>query len=266
MKKKLRIMMIGDIIGRCGRNLLKRELLSFRFKNNIDFIIANGENSAGGLGINKKTYRQMKEAGVDIITLGNHLWDKDEIDDIIEEKDIIRPLNYPCDSIGGQGFRIFENDDGEKFCVISLLGRVYMPKVSCPFNKIRNLVDNLIKSDIKTIIVDFHAEATSEKVAMGFFLDGKVSLIAGTHTHVQTNDDRILPNGTGYITDLGMTGDKDSVIGVDKDIIINKFLDQRPKRFNVTNNTPMLNGLISDIDIKSGQCTFIEKVNKVFKN
>ncbi|MFA5479059.1 MAG: TIGR00282 family metallophosphoesterase [Candidatus Muiribacteriota bacterium] len=255
-----KIMMIGDVIGRTGRKTVNRELLGLRAKYNIDIIIANGENSAGGLGINQKTYSELLNSGVDIVTLGNHLWDKKEIFEIIEEKKLVRPLNYTCEKIEGRGVGIFE-ENGVKFAVISLLGRVFMPRVACPFRVIEEEIKKLEQAGIKIIIIDFHAEATSEKQAMGFFVDGKVSVIAGTHTHVQTNDERILQGGTGYITDLGMTGDKDSVIGVDKNIIISRFLDQMPKRFEVSSNTPMINGIVAEIDIETGKCKSIIKIN-----
>ncbi len=252
--------MIGDVIGRTGRTLLLDHLMEIRAVENIDIVIANGENSAGGLGITSKTYRAMKQAGVDIITLGNHLWDKSDIYSIIENDDVIRPLNYPG-KVEGEGVRIFE-EAGLRFAVVSLLGRVYMPRGECPFRAMDKVIENLKKDGINIIIVDFHAEATSEKIAMGFYLDSRISLIAGTHTHVQTNDSRVLSGGTGYITDIGMTGDRESVIGIDKDIIIEKFLLQQPRRFKVGNKKPMINAVIAAVDKKTGLCKSIKKINK----
>jgi len=253
-------MMIGDVIGRTGRTLLHEHLMEIRAVENIDIVIANGENSAGGLGITGKTYRSMKQAGVDIITLGNHLWDKKEIYSIIENDDVIRPLNYPG-KVEGEGVRVFE-ETGLRFAVFSLLGRVFMPGGDCPFRSVKKEIDRLKEQGIKVILIDFHAEATSEKVAMGFYLDGSVSLIVGTHTHVQTNDARILPGGTGYITDLGMTGDRDSVIGVKTDIIIEKFLLQQPRRFKVGKKKPMINAVIAELNKETGLCRSIKKINK----
>ncbi|MCK9223731.1 MAG: TIGR00282 family metallophosphoesterase [Candidatus Muirbacterium halophilum] len=262
--KTLNFLCLGDVIGRTGRKLLNKELLSLRNEKKIDIIIANGENSAGGLGINEKTYNQLLNAGVDIVTLGNHLWDKKGIYDIIEEKKLIRPLNYPYKTAPGKGVRIYQNLYVD-FAVISLLGRVYMPRVPSPFEHITPVLEDLKNKGIKIILIDFHAEATSEKKAMGFHVDGQVSAIFGTHTHVQTNDDYILEGGTGYITDIGMCGDRDSVIGTDKKIILQKFLDSMPKRFEVSANEPMINGIIFSINPQTGKCVKTEKINRVYR-
>ncbi|TDT69166.1 hypothetical protein EV215_1508 [Hypnocyclicus thermotrophus] len=216
----MKILIIGDIIGKPGRKILY-EFLE-RKKEEYDFIIVNGENSAAGFGITTKIADEFFEYGIDVITSGNHIWDKKEIYKYLDENNaLLRPLNYPK-SVPGSGYIIKESKNGEKIAVVNLQGRVFMPLVDSPFEVIENIL-NEIKKETDIIIVDFHAEATSEKVALGWFLDGKVKAIYGTHTHIQTADNRILSEGTAYITDIGMTGSHDSIIGMTIESVLPKF-------------------------------------------
>lgn len=259
-----RVFMIGDIVGRPGRSIVKKLVRDIRKKRNIDIVIANGENAAGGNGITEEITNELFNNSVDIITMGNHTWDKKEILQFIEhEPRLIRPANYPPNT-PGRGSNVFRFNNGIKLGIINLSGRVYLPPLDCPFRIASDIVEEMRKVT-KNIIIDFHAEATSEKIAFGWYMDGKVSAVIGTHTHVQTADDRILPNGTGYITDVGMTGPRDSVLGVDKEIVINKFLTQMPARFEVASGVSQLNGLILDIDEKTGIVLKMERVQETLK-
>lgn len=241
----MRILAIGDIIGSPGRTYLKDNLESIKKEFNIDFVIANGENSSGGLGMNPKAFNELIIAGVNAVTLGNHTWRKKDILKVIDDSRVIRPINY-LDGTSGRGFRFFTFNN-KKILIINAVGRIYMEPANNPFLAVRNAVNELSsKADI--IIVDFHAEATSEKKAMGYLLDGKVNLVFGTHTHVQTADDVILPKGTAYITDIGMTGPKESVIGADKSIVISSFLTEIPEKRPVASGEVEFNGVIIEID------------------
>lgn len=242
----MNILCIGDIVGRPGRDYLKKNLSAIKKEYNIDFVIANGENSAGGVGITKSTYDELISMGIDVITLGNHTWSKKEIIEFINTTDkLIRPANYP-ENNPGRGYTIatFGN---KKIAVINLCGRVYMETIECPFRTMDNILQE-IKDKADIIIVDFHAEATSEKQAMGWYLDGKATAVFGTHTHVQTSDERILPDGTGYITDLGMTGPRNSILGVEKDIIISKFLTMMPARFEIAKGEVVFGAIVLSLD------------------
>lgn len=254
----MKILAIGDIIGSPGRTYLKENLKSIKKENNIDFIIANGENSSGGLGMNLKSATELFDAGINAITLGNHTWRKKEILKIIDDNRVIRPINY-LENTPGKGYRIF-NFNGKRILIINAVGRIYMDPVSNPFVAVRNAVNSLLdKADI--IIVDFHAEATSEKKAMGYLLDGKVNLVFGTHTHVQTADDIILPKGTAYITDIGMTGPKDSIIGADKSVVIESFLTEIPDKRPVASGECIFNGVIIEIDDDANKTTSITRLS-----
>lgn len=254
----MNILFIGDIVGRPGRNFLKKHISAIKKEYDVDFIIANGENVAGGTGITKSTYEELVECGLDIITLGNHTWSKKEIYDFIDEADVlIRPANYPPGT-PGKGYIIAERIN-KRIAVVNLNGRVFMDSIDCPFREIDSILDR-IKDTADIIIVDFHAEATSEKQAMGWYLDGRVTAVLGTHTHVQTSDERILPKGTGYITDVGMTGPYDSILGVDKDIIIKKFLTAMPGRFEVAEGKVVFCAVILELD-ENSQLTDIKKLN-----
>ncbi|KUO75307.1 MAG: metallophosphoesterase [Clostridia bacterium BRH_c25] len=242
----MNILFIGDVVGRPGRNYLNKNLGRLQKENAIDFTIVNGENSAGGVGITKSTYDELLGFGVDMITLGNHSWAKKEIFEFIEESDkLVRPANYPK-ATPGKGFRIAEKA-GKRIAVVNLCGRIYMDCIDCPFKIIDEILEE-IKADTDIIIVDFHGEATSEKLAMGWYLDGKVHAVLGTHTHVQTSDERVLPGGTAYITDTGMTGPRDSILGVDKEIVIKKFITGMPARFEVASGDTVLGAVIVQID------------------
>jgi len=222
-------------------------------------VIINGENAAGGNGITEKIYKQFLAWGAHVVTLGNHTWDKKEIYDFIDqEKYLIRPANFP-ESTPGKGMTFVQMNDYE-VAIINLQGRTFLPPLDDPFKKIDQLIT---KASERTnlIFVDFHAEATSEKQAMGYYVDGRVSAIVGTHTHIQTADERILPEGTGYITDVGMTGPYDAVLGVDKDVIINRFTTQLPVRFTVDKTgRNQLNGVLMTIDFKTGLTKAIERI------
>lgn len=243
----MNILVIGDIFGKPGRKIIKRMLSRIQTENDIMFTIANAENAAGGKGLTREVLRELLGAGIDVLTMGNHVWDNKEIFQFIDDEfRLVRPINYPGDC-PGQGYHVYQAGFNKKIAVINASGRVFLPALDCPFQKINEIVMEL-KDSVDYIIVDFHAEATSEKVALGRFLDGRVTAVLGTHTHIQTADERILPGGTGYITDLGMTGPYDSILGVDKDIIIQKFLTGRPARFEVAAGPAQMEGVIIDVD------------------
>jgi len=248
---RVRIVFIGDIIGRYGRKYLKRVLPSIRQTFEPDIVIANGENSAGGLGIITKTAEELFGSGVDFITTGNHIWDKKDAQDLLKrEPRIIRPMNFPSDN-PGSGYYDYKLDGGLFLTIVNLQGRVFMePVVDNPFVVVD---DFLNENKNKLVFVDFHAEATAEKQALGFFLDGRVSAVVGTHTHVQTADLRILENGTAYQSDVGMTGSVDSVIGMRKEPIVQKFLTGINQRFEVAKGSMILDMTLIDIDARTGK-------------
>jgi metallophosphoesterase (TIGR00282 family) len=242
----MNILFIGDVVGRPGRNFLKQNLNRLIKEYSVDFVIINGENSAGGVGVTKSTYDELIEYGADIITLGNHAWSKKEVFGFIEEADnLVRPANYPHGT-PGKGYAIKEKN-GQRVAVINISGRVYLDCLECPFITVDKIL-NEIKDKADIIIVDFHAEATSEKQALGWYLDGRVKAVLGTHTHVQTSDERILPNGTAYITDVGMTGPMNSILGVKKEIIIKKFTTGMPARFEVADGEVILGAVLIKLD------------------
>ena len=255
----MRILAIGDVIGAPGRTYLKDNLQNIKNEFNIDFIIANGENSSGGLGMNPKAFSELTGTGVNAITLGNHTWRKKDILKVIDDTRVIRPINY-LDGTAGRGFRFF-NVNGKRILVINAVGRVYMEPVNNPFLAVRSAINEMAdKADI--IIVDFHAEATSEKKAMGYLLDGKVNLVFGTHTHVQTGDETILPKGTAYITDIGMTGPEGSIIGADKSIIITSFLTEIPEKKEVASGDVELNAIMVEIDDGTNKTVSITRIRR----
>lgn len=252
----LRTILIGDVIGRYGRNFAAHAIPLIRRKYSPHLIIANGENSAGGLGIIKKTADELFDAGVNVITGGNHIWDKKEALDLLKvEMRILRPINYNS-HVPGRGFFHFPLDDGDSILVINLQGRVFMdPVVDNPFTTI----DRFLQEDRpKTVIIDFHAEATAEKMAMGFFLDGRVSAVLGTHTHVPTADTRILPKGTAFQSDVGMTGSADSVIGMSLDNIIPRFVTGISKKMEVAKGNLVLDMTMVESDRTTGRAVRIE--------
>ena len=225
-----------------------------------DFVIANGENAAGGFGITKPVAKAIFDAGVDVITLGNHSWAKrDSWDYIEEEPRIIRPANYGPGT-PGRGWGTFETKDGGAITVINLMGRIFMNPLDCPFRTADTILSEL-EDDHGPVIVDMHAEATSEKAALGFYLDGRASAVIGTHTHIQTSDERVLPNGTAYITDAGMTGVVESVLGLDPDEAIRRFITQMPGKIKPADGEPTLQGAVIDIDAASGKAVSIQRIN-----
>lgn len=244
-------------MGKPGRDALQEFLQ--KKKKNYDFIIVNGENAAAGFGITGKIADEFFEMGVDVITSGNHIWDKKEIYNYLDgNRNLLRPLNYPK-GVPGFGYVIKTNKNGEKIAVVNLQGRVFMPEVDSPFDRIEEVLEE-IRKETKTIIVDFHAEASSEKIAMGWYLDGRVSLVYGTHTHVQTADERILEAGTGFICDVGMTGAHNSIIGMTVETVLPKFLNSLPARFEIATGNVKVNGLELVTD-NSGLCKEINRIN-----
>lgn len=257
----MKVLMIGDIVGRPGRRLLKERMSWLKQNWHPDLIIANGENAAAGAGITREIAEELYNAGVDVLTMGNHTWDKRQVLDFIDEDQaIVRPANYPPGT-PGRGWLLTEiRPDLPKVAVVNIMGRVFMSDLDCPFRCMQALLED-IRKETSVIIVDIHAEATSEKIAMGYFLDGMVSAVVGTHTHVQTADQRVLPKGTAYITDVGMTGPKESVLGIEPEIIITKFLQQRPIRFEVAEGPAQINGVLIEIDPTTGLATDIQRIS-----
>jgi len=254
----LRILAIGDIIGNPGRTYLKENLKNIKEKYNIDFIIANGENTAGGVGMDPKCATELFDSGVNAITLGNHTWRKKDILKVIDDNRIVRPINY-LDGTAGVGVRLF-NCNGKRIAVMNAVGRVYMDPVGNPFTALKKGIDEIEdKADI--VIVDFHAEATSEKIAMGYYLDGRVNLVYGTHTHVQTADEKILPRGTAYITDIGMTGPRESVIGADRFVVVGIFSTEIPDRMPTAGGEAQFNGVILEVDDETCKTKGIERIS-----
>lgn len=253
----MKVLIVGDVVGRPGRKTLYNYLE--KYKNKYDFIIVNGENSASGFGITEKIAKEFFEKGVDVITSGNHIWDKKEIYEYIEQEPrLLRPYNYP-EGVKGRGYIICDTAKG-KIAVISMQGRVFMPaSIDCPFVKAKELIEE-IKNNVKYIIVDFHAEASSEKISLARYLSGEISALYGTHTHVQTADETIFEEGTGYITDVGMTGSFNGVIGNEAQAIINKFLTGLPQRFAIAEGNEKLNGIELDLAEEDGSCISIQRI------
>lgn len=254
------IIFIGDIVGKPGRQAVSRELHRLVDRYNVDMVIANGENASGGFGITTETARELFACGVHLFTSGNHIWDKKEaLEYLKKEERIIRPANYP-DGAPGKGSAVFTTPGGVKVGVLNLEGRVFMDALDCPFRAADREVAALT-AVTPVIIVDFHAEATSEKSSLGWYLDGRVSAVVGTHTHVQTADERLLTAGTAYISDVGMTGAFDSVIGVRKEEPIYRFLTQLPAKFEVAKKDIRMNAVVLTIDETSGRALGIERIN-----
>lgn len=242
----MKILAVGDIVGTAGVNELKANLKQIKERENIDFTIVNGENAAEGMGITEKNFNDIISSGADVVTMGNHTWGKKEIFKFIDDPKLIRPANYP-EGVVGKGYGIYECN-GKKIAVINLIGRVDMNVLSeNPFLKAKHIIQK-IESKANMIFVDFHAEATAEKIAMGYYLDGKVTAVYGTHTHVQTADEKILPNGTGYITDIGMTGPAHSVIGMNIGASIKRFETTLPEKYKIAEGKCILNGVIFEVD------------------
>ena len=256
----MKILIIGDIVGKPGRQALALFLRKVQEAHGIDLTIANGENAAGGFGITPDTAEDLLRLGIDVITSGNHIWDKKEVLGYIpKESRLLRPLNYPPGA-PGYGSIVVTARGGTKVAVLNVSGRVFMHDLDCPF---RTTLAELeaVGGEARVRVIDFHAEATSEKIAFGRFLDGRVSAVVGTHTHVQTADARVLPGGTAYITDLGMTGPSESVIGVEYEIVVRKFLTGLPERFETAKQLPQLQGAVVEIDAGSGLALGIERIS-----
>jgi len=252
----LRILMIGDVIGKPGRRALAALLPTLRRDLKIDLAVANGENAAGGFGLTVGTAQEMLESGVDVITSGNHIWDKDEIIPYMEEESlVIRPLNYPPGT-PGRGYINLGNA-----LVVNLIGRVFVGNFDCPFRAMDRLLKELPQLP-PVIIVDFHAEATSEKGALGWYVDGRVSAVVGTHTHVATADARILPNGTAFVSDLGMVGPINSVIGSEPDEVLDRFLTQTPRKLRVAKGPVRFNSVLIEVDEETGRAREIVRVDR----
>ncbi len=255
----MKVLFIGDVYGNPGRKAAREMIRRIKKEEAIDFCVANCENAAGGSGITYVVAQELYAAGVDAITMGNHTWSKSEVLNFIDsDSKIVRPANYPQE-LPGKSSAVISSKNG-RIGIINLLGRIYMDSVDCPFKAAEREIEYL-KSFVKVIVVDMHAEATSEKHAIAWYLDGRVSCVLGTHTHVQTADERILPCGTGYITDVGMTGPYEGIIGVNRDIVIKKFLTHMPVKFEVAKGSAQFNAVILDIDEKNGRTTKISRVS-----
>lgn len=252
----MNILFLGDIVGRPGRKAVADSLKKLRGTLGLDAVIANAENASGGIGLNSKAARELLNLPLDVLTGGNHIWKHKDLINLFSETDrLLRPANYPPGAPGA-GLGLYEAADGTPYAVINLMGRTYMDAVDCPFQTADAVLAKL-PSHIKVRVVDFHAEATSEKKAMGYFLDGRVSAVIGTHTHVQTNDARILPGGTAYLTDAGMCGPADSIIGMDAGIILRRFVTRLPSRFEVAKGPARLEGALCEIDAATGRAVSI---------
>jgi len=259
----VKVLFIGDIVGRQGRRAARYMVDRYRSAEGVSFVIANAENAAGGVGITPDTADELL-GFIDVLTSGNHIWKKKEIVNyMFSTYRLLRPANYPEDN-PGNGYFIGTAPSGHQVAVLNLEGRVFMDHPSCPFRTAQALLEEISKH-ARIIIVDFHAEATSEKVAMGWFLDGKVSAVLGTHTHVQTADERILPNGTAYITDVGMVGPHDSVIGMKPAAVIQRFITGMPTRFEVARGATMFNAVLLEIDPSSGRALSIRRINELWE-
>jgi len=257
----MKILFIGDIVGNPGREAVKKLLPLLKQEFGLDFVIANAENAAGGSGITSRVANELFDAGVSVLTSGDHIWKKSEIFEIInEDKRILRPANFP-DGAPGCGAGVFTAASGAKVGVVNVQGRVFMEALESPFKAALSAQESLARQT-KVIIVDMHAEATSEKVALGWYLDGKVSAVLGTHTHIQTADEKILPQGTAYITDAGMTGPYDSVIGRDIADVLQRFLTSVPVRFEVAQENIQLHGVVVDVNENTGQARSITRVQR----
>ena len=256
----MNLLFVGDVVGRPGRELIRRGVRALVDRYGVDLVIANAENAAAGFGITKDIGDTLLEYGVDVMTSGNHIWDKKEaIEYIAAEPRLLRPANFPA-GVPGRGAYLARTGDGRAVGVINVMGRVFMTPIDDPFAVVLREIEQL-RSQARIILVDFHAEATSEKIAMGWHLDGKVTAVIGTHTHVQTADDRILPNGTAYLTDAGMTGPHDSIIGMEKDASLARFLNAMPSKFEPATGNPRLNGVVIEADEKTGKATRIVRIS-----
>ena len=254
----MKILAVGDIVGESGVRKLKEELPRIKREKNIDFVITNGENSAGGMGLTERNFKDIMEAGTNVVTMGNHTWGKKNIFKFIDDPNLLRPANYPK-GVVGKGLGIYECK-GKKIAVMNFLGRVDLNILTeNPFVLAKEMVEEL-QGKVDMIFIDFHAEATAEKIAMGRFLDGKITALFGTHTHVQTADEQILPNGTAYITDLGMTGPKESVIGMNIQASLKRFETTLPEKYKLAEGACILNAVVFEIDDETNKAISIERI------
>ena len=254
----MKVLAVGDLVGSAGVNELKVRLKEIKEKENIDFVIVNAENSAEGMGITEKNFKDIISQNIDCITMGNHTWGKKDIFKFIDDPRIIRPANYPK-GVVGKGYNMYECK-GKKIAVINLMGRVDINILTeNPFLEAKRIIEK-IKDKVDMIFVDFHAEATAEKIALGYYLDGLVTAVFGTHTHVQTADERVMPKGTGYITDIGMTGPKESVIGMNIQASVKRFETALPERYKIAEGECIFNGVIFDIDDESSKVISIKRI------
>ena len=256
------VLFIGDIVGEPGRRSITNNIHRVSEQYRVDIVIGNAENVAGGFGLTPDLANDLFDLGFSALTTGNHVWDKKEMVGYIrKEPRILRPANYP-DGTPGQGSFVIERPNGEKIGLIQVMGRAFMPALDCPFRVVKREVEKL-QAQTPCIIVDMHAETTAEKMAMGYFLDGQVTAVVGTHTHVQTADEQILPKGTAYLTDIGMTGPVNSVIGMKKELVIDKFLTQMPRRFEVASGPAVLGATVIELDPATGKAVGIQRVREI---
>lgn len=256
----MKILMVGDIVGAPGRMAFARLVTRMRQEGRVDFVVANAENAAGGRGLTAALGEELLNAGADVLTLGDHAWDQKDVAAYLErESRVVRPANF-APGCPGRGWTTVSGPQAEKITVVNLVGRVFMNPYDCPFRAVEAILSR--DSLGRIILVDMHAEATSEKVALGRYLDGRVTCVVGTHTHVQTSDETVLPKGTGYITDLGMTGPKDSVLGRDLKSVTEMLLTGMPAKFEVARGNPTLEGVIIEVDSLTGRCAAIRRVRE----
>lgn len=258
----MKILFVGDVFGKVGRKVARHVLPRIVDRESVDLTIANVENVSKGIGVSREALEDLKGVGVQVMTSGNHIWRRHGKDDCLgEEPCLLRPANYPSDA-PGKGSLIWESPLGQKVGILNLLGRIFMEPLDCPFRKAEEEVARLLGLGVRMIVIDFHAEATSEKAAMAWFLDGRVSAVVGTHTHVQTADERILPGKSGFITDAGMTGPHDSVIGVKVEPSVKRFLTGVPQRLEPATKNAVLHGVVMELCAESGQCKDIRRVRE----
>lgn len=256
----MNVLFIGDVLGRPGRELVRRGLRALVEHHAVDLVVANVENAAAGFGITREIGDEFLKWGVDVMTSGNHIWDKKEaIEYIAAEPRLLRPANYPA-GVPGRGAYVAQTRGGEPVGVVNVMGRVFMLNIDDPFAVVLHEIEAM-RHWARVIIVDFHAEATSEKMAMGWHLDGKATAVFGTHTHVQTADERVLPGGTAYITDAGMTGPHDSIIGMDREAALGRFLNGMPSKFEPATGNPRLNGVVVSADPATGRATSVTRIS-----
>jgi metallophosphoesterase (TIGR00282 family) len=259
----MRILFLGDVVGRGARQAIRRRLRTLRRENDVDFVVANGENAAGGKGLDPDSAEELFDAGVDVLTSGNHVWQHARLLPLLEEESrIVRPANFPAGN-PGHGWTVHRSRNGAAIAVINLIGRAFMGSYDCPFGAADRILAEDAVRDAGVVLVDMHAEATAEKAAMGWHLAGRVAAVLGSHTHVQTADDRILPGGTAYMTDAGMCGPLDSVIGMRRDEVLRRFISQMPVRFEVAKGPIMLQGAFVDVDPAVGRATAIRRLQEI---